>query len=80
LFVVGLGNRAAQRTVVTDRAQGPYWVVTDGLAAGEKVIVQGNGSLRDGDQVKAARAKAPAARGASPATAKKPAPEPRKPG
>ncbi len=80
LFVVGLGNRAAQRTVVTDRAQGPYWVVTDGLAAGEKVIVQGNGSLRDGDQVKAAPAKAPAARGASPATAKKPAPEPRKPG
>src|SRR5205085_2877121 len=28
LFVVGPGNRAVQRTVVTDRTQGPYWVVT----------------------------------------------------
>ena len=41
LFVVGPGNRAVQRTVVADRTQGPYWVVTQGLAPGEKVITQG---------------------------------------
>ena len=30
LFVVGPGNRAVQRTVVAERTQGPYWVVTAG--------------------------------------------------
>src|SRR6185369_15353885 len=37
LFVVGAGNRAVQRTVVAERTQGAYWVVTQGLAAREKV-------------------------------------------
>ena len=58
LFVVGPGNRAVQRTVVADRTQGPYWVVTGGLAAGEKVITEGAGNLKDGDRVKPAPAKA----------------------
>jgi len=59
LFVVGPGNRAVQRTVVADRTQGPYWVVTQGLAAGEKVITQGLGNLRDGAQIKPVPATAP---------------------
>jgi membrane fusion protein (multidrug efflux system) len=59
LFVVGPGNRAVQRTVVTDRTQGPYWVVTQGLAPGEKVITQGLGNLRDGAPVKPVPASAP---------------------
>jgi membrane fusion protein (multidrug efflux system) len=57
LFVLGPGNRAVQRTVIATRTQGPYWVVTQGLAAGEKVIVEGAGNLRDGAQVKPSPAK-----------------------
>jgi membrane fusion protein (multidrug efflux system) len=59
LFVVGPGNRAVQRTVVADRTQGPYWVVTQGLAAGEKVITQGTGNLKDGAAIKPVPATAP---------------------
>jgi membrane fusion protein (multidrug efflux system) len=68
LFVLGPGNRAVQRTVVATRTQGANWVVTQGLAAGEKVIVEGTGTLRDGAQVKASPAKAkPAEQPAKPA-------------
>ena len=66
LFVVGPGNRAVQRTVVADRTQGPYWVVTQGLARGEKVIVEGAGNLHDGDRLKPVPAKAKGAPPASP--------------
>lgn len=59
LFVVGPGNRAAQRTVVAERTQGQYWVVTQGLAAGEKVITQGTANLRDGAPLKPVPASAP---------------------
>ena len=59
LFIVGPGNRAVQRTVVAERTQGPYWVVTQGLAAGEKVITQGTANLRDGAQIKPVPASAP---------------------
>lgn len=71
LFVVGPGNRAVQRTVVADRTEGPYWVITQGLAAGEKVITEGAGNLRDGAQIKPAPAKARGARPGSPAAAVK---------
>jgi membrane fusion protein (multidrug efflux system) len=71
LFVVGPGNRAVQRTVVADRTQGPYWVVTQGLAAGEKVITQGLGNLRDGAQIKPVPATAPQKIGAPPTGAGK---------
>ena len=59
LFVIGPGNRAVQRTVVADRTQGPYWVVTQGLAAGEKVITQGTANLRDGAAIKPVPQSAP---------------------
>jgi membrane fusion protein (multidrug efflux system) len=59
LFVVGPGNRAVQRTIVADRTQGPYWVVTQGLAPGEKVITQGTANLRDGAQIKPVPQSAP---------------------
>ena len=52
LWVVGPGNRAVQRVVIADRTQGPYWVVTQGLAPGEKVITQGTANLRDGAPIK----------------------------
>lgn len=59
LWVVGPGNTAVQRTVVADRTDGANWVVTQGLAAGEKVITQGVGNLRDGAKVKPVPAAAP---------------------
>jgi membrane fusion protein (multidrug efflux system) len=59
LYVVGPGNRAVQRTVVTARTMGPYWVVTQGLAPGEKVITQGLGSVKDGAAIKPVPASAP---------------------
>jgi membrane fusion protein (multidrug efflux system) len=59
LFVVGPGNRAVQRVVVADRTQGQYWVVTQGLAAGERVITQGLANLKDGAPVKPVPASSP---------------------
>ena len=59
VFVVGPGNRAVQRVVVADRTQGTYWVVTQGLSAGEKVITQGTANLKDGAQIKPVPASAP---------------------
>jgi len=59
LFVVGPGNRAVQRVVVAERTQGEYWVVTQGLAAGEKVITQGTANLKDGAQIKPVPASSP---------------------
>jgi membrane fusion protein (multidrug efflux system) len=59
LFVVGPGNRAVQRTVVAVRTQGPYWVVTQGLAPGEKVITQGLANVKDGAPIKPVPASSP---------------------
>ena len=59
VWVVGPGNRAVQRVVVSDRTQGQYWVVTQGLAPGEKVITQGTANLRDGAPIKPVPASSP---------------------
>jgi len=59
LFVVGPGNRAVQRTVQAGRTQGTDWVVTGGLAPGEKVITQGTANLKDGDPIKPVPQNAP---------------------
>lgn len=58
LFVVS-GNRAVQRTVIADRTLGTDWVVTQGLAPGEKVITQGLANVKDGTQIKPVPASAP---------------------
>jgi len=59
LFVVGPGNRAVQRVVVADRTDGANWIVTQGLAPGEKVITQGLANLRDGAPIKPVPASTP---------------------
>ncbi|MFL6762209.1 MAG: efflux RND transporter periplasmic adaptor subunit [Sphingomicrobium sp.] len=71
LFVVGPGNRAVQRTVQADRTIGTNWVVTGGLAPGEKVITQGTNSLKDGAPIKPVPASAPQRIGARPGGANK---------
>jgi membrane fusion protein (multidrug efflux system) len=70
VFVVGPGNKAVRRFVTAERSVGPNWVVTAGLAAGDKVITQGLGTLKQGSPVKPVPASAPqrtAPRGAAPA-------------
>lgn len=59
LFVVGPGNRAVQRVVVAERTNGAHWIVTQGLAPGEKVITQGLANLRDGAAIKPVPASTP---------------------
>lgn len=64
LWVVGPGNTAVQRTVVAERTEGQNWVVTQGLGAGEKVITQGVGNLREGAKIKPVPASTPQRTGA----------------
>ena len=44
---------------MAERTSGPNWVVTQGLAAGEKVITQGVANLREGAKVKPVPASTP---------------------
>ena len=80
LWVVGPGNRAVQRTVVAERTQGSYWVVTQGLAPGEKVITQGTGQLREGAEIKPVPASARQRVGRPPGGSAQQAPGKRKAG
>ncbi len=57
--IVGPDNKAVARKIRAVRAQGDNWVVTDGLAPGDKVIVQGLGRLRPGATLKAVPANTP---------------------
>ncbi|WP_420822562.1 efflux RND transporter periplasmic adaptor subunit [Sphingomonas gei] len=52
VYVVGPGNRAVARTVVAERTIGANWVVTQGLAPGDKVIVQGTANLRPDAEIR----------------------------
>ncbi len=52
IYVVGPGNRAVARTVIAERTLGANWVVTQGLAAGDKVIVQGTANLRPDAEIR----------------------------
>lgn len=59
VWVVGPGNRAIARTVVAERTIGANWVVTQGLAPGDKVIVQGTANLRPDAEIKPVPANTP---------------------
>ena len=69
VWIVGPGNKAVQRTVVADRTQGANWVVTQGLAPGEKVITQGTANL------KRRRARSSRSRPSAPQRVKAPPPD-----
>jgi membrane fusion protein, multidrug efflux system len=51
VFVVSADNKAGVRQVKTGRAIGTNWVVTEGLANGEKVIVEGFQKVQPGGDV-----------------------------
>ncbi|HEU0033886.1 MAG TPA: efflux RND transporter periplasmic adaptor subunit [Kofleriaceae bacterium] len=52
-LVVDKAGKAERRTLVTDRAIGDAWLVTDGVAAGDRVIVEGLQKVRPGAPVTA---------------------------
>lgn len=52
VMVVGTGNKAMLRTVVADRTVGDKWLVTRGLAAGDKVITEGLDRVKPGQAVR----------------------------
>ena len=51
-LVVTAENKVEQRKVVVAEAIGTNWRVTDGLKAGERVIVEGSGKVRPGQSVR----------------------------
>lgn len=78
-LVVDKSGKVERRAIVTDRAIGDAWLVSDGLRAGEQVVVEGSQRIRPGATVKpvpAGPAVAPASPGtpASPAAPAAPAP------
>ena len=60
VMVVGQDNKAALRTVRTGALVDGFWLVDEGLKAGERVIVSGVQKLRPGTVVRVAAAPAPA--------------------
>nr|WP_261269147.1 efflux RND transporter periplasmic adaptor subunit [Sphingomonas sp. LC-1] len=59
LFVVGPNDKVQQKTVRAERTQGAFWVVTDGLKPGDRIVTQGLANLRAGQSVKAVPADSP---------------------
>ncbi|MBE5201543.1 efflux RND transporter periplasmic adaptor subunit [Pectobacterium quasiaquaticum] len=51
-MVVGEGDKVEPRTLKTSKAVGDKWLVTEGLKAGDRVIVTGLQRIRPGAQVK----------------------------
>lgn len=56
-LVVGRDGKVAERTITTAQAIGDTWLVTSGLNAGDRVIVQGVDKVKAGDAVKAVAVK-----------------------
>lgn len=57
VMVVGADNKVERRSVVTDRAVGNQWLIKEGLAAGDQVIVEGLQKIRPGAEVSVVQAK-----------------------
>jgi membrane fusion protein (multidrug efflux system) len=52
VLVVNHENKVELRTLSADKSVGNQWLVTSGLAAGDKVIVDGMQKIKVGDEVK----------------------------
>jgi membrane fusion protein, multidrug efflux system len=52
-LVANAQNKVERRVLVTDRAVGDAWLVTDGVKAGDRVIVEGLQKVRPGAEVTA---------------------------
>lgn len=60
VLVLGAGDKVVQRSVTLDRAVGNRWLVSSGLQAGDKVIVDGLQKIKVGDTVTPVAASVPA--------------------
>ena len=52
VLVVDRENKVQLRSLTTDRAIGDRWFVTSGLAAGERVVIEGTDKVKPGELVK----------------------------
>lgn len=59
VMLVGKDNKAVRRKIVTSRTYGTNWVVTGGVARGDRVILQGLNGLTHGAAIKPVPANAP---------------------
>jgi membrane fusion protein (multidrug efflux system) len=64
VMVVNADGKVAAQPVKADAAQGDNWIVSEGLKAGDRVIVEGLQKVKPGAPVKAVQWKEPAAGGA----------------
>ena len=53
VMVVGADGKVARKDITAERAQGAKWIVTQGLAGGEKIIVSGLQRVQPGQPAKA---------------------------
>lgn len=59
-YVVNAAGKIELRNLTADRAIGAQWLVTDGVKAGDKVVVDGLQVIKPGDEVTTVEASAPA--------------------
>ena len=59
VMLIGPGNRATQRAVKADRTVGDKWLVTAGLAPGERVITEGLDNIKPDQPVRPTPAGSP---------------------
>jgi membrane fusion protein, multidrug efflux system len=50
-LVLTQDNKVEQRTLVAERAIGDRWLISNGLAEGDRLIVEGTNKVRPGDAV-----------------------------
>jgi membrane fusion protein (multidrug efflux system) len=71
-LVLTADNKVEQRTLVAERAIGDRWLISNGLAVGDRLIVEGTGKIRVGEIVNpvdvGSDTKAASAEAASPST------------
>jgi membrane fusion protein (multidrug efflux system) len=67
VLVVGADNKVSVRQVKADKAQGSVWIVTSGLQAGDRVVVEGIQKAKPGATVKPVSWIAPVAESTTPA-------------
>jgi membrane fusion protein (multidrug efflux system) len=72
-MIVDTESKVQQRTVTLDRTIGDQWLVTSGLAAGDRIILEGIQKVRPGALVRVAPVDADAKPGANPENTAQPA-------
>ena len=72
VWVVGADNKVAPRPVATAQVIGDSWLIDSGLAAGERIVVEGLQKIRPGAEIRPIEAGAAPTPAAAPAAAPKP--------